>query len=169
MTENTQTQALVSRRELEEMEQRASKSTEGPLTFEKHESFLQGSWHYAIHTVKNMPEHPHSPRFVAWMCGSLGESLPSRNHPEDYRSDPQIEADADFFAHSRTDLPRLVASYREAMRLVSALAEMEHTYGNVNDLWCAYCDAHISVGQKHEDSCEFDSARTLLRQWEEGT
>lgn len=71
--------------------------TPGPWEFEKEESRYQGSVHYSIKTSYKPAAHPHSPRFIAWMCGSLGEASHNRD-PKDYRDDPEIEADCRLIA-----------------------------------------------------------------------
>jgi len=67
--------------------------TPGPWTIEKSESSRTGSVHYAVKTTYKPDEHDWSPRFITFMCGGLGDFHPSRPM-NDYRSDPQIEADA---------------------------------------------------------------------------
>ena len=83
--------------------------------------------HYAIRTRDALPEHPWSPRFVAWMTGLLREVSRSNGPPSTYcescrhvcwrgreitvdvRQDAQTEADADFIAQARQDIPDLLA------------------------------------------------------------
>lgn len=76
-----------------------AKHTPGPWELEKRECQSLGSIHYAIKTSYKPTEHGWSPRFIAWMAGSLGESLPHRR-PDDYRDDPHVEADARLIAES---------------------------------------------------------------------
>lgn len=84
---------------------RAAAATQGPLVVEKavHERF---SVHYAIRTRDKLPEHPWSARYLAWLCGSLGQAQNARQ-PSEYRDDPQIEADANLFASAPVDIAAL--------------------------------------------------------------
>lgn len=91
------------------------------------------SVHVAIRTAGPLPEHPHSPRFVAWMTGLLRDYLPpsqrdrwrycdkcargyweGRSVPIEVRDDPQIEADAALVVAARNALPALLAEVRAA-------------------------------------------------------
>jgi hypothetical protein len=91
------------------------------------------SAHYAIRTVAPLPEHPHSPRFVAWMTGLQRDYIPpsmrsrfrfcdhcQRGYWEgrtlgiEVREDPQVEADARLYVLLRNALPRLLRALRRA-------------------------------------------------------
>jgi hypothetical protein len=116
--------------------EREAKATPGPLTFEKKECRDLGSWHYAIKTAYNHPAHPHSPRFIAWLCGSLGEITPSRRTPDDARNDPEIEADIEFFIKAHEDIPALLDIVeqlqhrleQEVTRLKEELKDLQATF-----------------------------------------
>lgn len=103
---------------------RAEAATPGPLMIEK-QAQGRSSVHYWIRTVDPLPRSdgagPLCPRSIAWMTGSLGEHHPSRD-PKDYRDDPEIEADATFFAASRTDVPTL------ADGVIALATENEHLH-----------------------------------------
>jgi hypothetical protein len=92
--------------------------TKGPWEVEKSQASSTGSVHYAVKTMYKPVEHPHSPRFIVFMCGGLGDFHPSRAM-NDYRSDPNIEADAHLIAAA----PDLFEALKE-MVSDSAFAEL---------------------------------------------
>ncbi len=112
--------------ELAEIKARADAATPGPWVGELSLSNYLFA-HYAIRTAESLPAHPWSPRFIAWMCGMLGEPGSSaypqlkvcecchrayfrgRELHVDVRDDPQIQADVAFLAHAREDVPALIA------------------------------------------------------------
>jgi hypothetical protein len=83
--------------------------TPGPWTVEKSEASSTGSVHYAVKTDYKPAEHDWSPRFIVFMCGGLGDFHPARKM-NDYRSDPQIEADVKLIAASPDLYGRLVSA-----------------------------------------------------------
>lgn len=93
---------------IQEIRERLSKATKHKLTVEKNVRELEDSVHYTIQTAKKLPEHPWSPRFIAWMCGSLGEALHNRD-PKESRDDPEVEGDAQLFAHANSDIEFLLS------------------------------------------------------------
>ena len=90
--------------------------TPGPWELEKTDCRSLGSVHYAIKTSYKASEHQWSPRFIAWMAGSLGESHPSRKM-DDYRDDPMVEADA-----------RLIACAPDMLSALQELAQIAREY-----------------------------------------
>lgn len=81
--------------------------TFGPWVVEKSDTACSGSAHYAVRTEANDPRHPHSPRYITFMCGGLGERAAWRREQSCYRDDPETEADAQFIAFARLALPRV--------------------------------------------------------------
>ena len=84
--------------------------------------------HLAVKTAEPMPEHPWSPRFVAWITGLLLPYVRPSERPTstwcnachhrcyrgrtvavDIREDSQTKADASFIAFARKDVPDLLA------------------------------------------------------------
>lgn len=101
---------------------RVAKATPGPWTYEVNDRASTGSAHFAVKTAYAHPKHPHSPRYITFMCGGLGESRYLRHpKPEDYREDPDTKVDTDFIAHAREDVPALVAEVERLRTLVRAL------------------------------------------------
>lgn len=126
---------------LGEIRVRADAATPGPWL---HETSLtmDDSVHYAIRTRDPMPEHPWSPRFVAWMTGLLLPYVRPSNRPKgaycdscrhmcyrgrevaiDVRQDTETEADASFLASAREDVPWLLA---EIDRLSAETSGLRH-------------------------------------------
>jgi hypothetical protein len=112
---------------LAEIQARAEAATPGPWLAETSMTMDNGV-HYAIRTREPLPEHPWSPRFVAWLTGSILTYLRPGERPQatycdacrhmcyrgrevaiDFRTDPNTEADAAFLAHAREDVPALLA------------------------------------------------------------
>lgn len=109
---------------------RAEKASPGPWVSEL-SMHSDESAHFSVRTVECLPEHPWSPRYVFWVCGSIVGDM--HGHPEkprwrycdacksghwerrrleipiDARRDGHIQADAEFAAHARTDVPDLLA------------------------------------------------------------
>lgn len=101
---------------------RMAKATLGPWTYEVNDRASTGSAHFAVKTAYMHPKHPHSARYVTFMCGGLGESRYLRHPtPDDYREDPDTQADTDFIAHAREDVPALVAEVERLRELVRRL------------------------------------------------
>lgn len=106
---------------LKAIEARHRAATAGPFRVEK--SVHEDSVHYWIRTAQDFvwPAEKSgrpspSPRFLAWMSGSLGEARSShlRFDPNDYRDDGQILADATFLAFAWADVAEMAAALRAA-------------------------------------------------------
>lgn len=93
-----------------DLRQAAEKATPEPWKLEKAAASKTGSVHYAIHTAYKPEAHPWSPRFIFFMCGGLGDSLPHRQPMNDYRDDPQVEADAELIILVRNNIRLLLDS-----------------------------------------------------------
>lgn len=121
--------------DVEAIRARADAATPGPLVVEK-QTYERSSVHYWIRTRDPLPRTdcagPDVPRSIAWMTGSLGEA--SARPPSEYRDDPQIKADAGFFAHARADVPALCNALERERRVSSA--------------WRALADARLSAGEE---------------------
>src|SRR4051812_39724882 len=83
------------------------KMTPGEWCFDKRIRQDEGTVHYSIETVDKPPEHPWSQRFIAFMCGGLGEYIHNRK-PSDYRDDPGAKQDADGICKLRNLLPNII-------------------------------------------------------------
>lgn len=77
---------------LEEIEARANAATDGPWW-----AWDRGvGWHIALGTPKDVDDWGH----------------PSHLLPEGFRTDISRQADAEFIAHARTDIPKLIEEVR---------------------------------------------------------
>jgi hypothetical protein len=131
---------------LAEIAERASKATAGPWVAEQ-ATRREHTIHWDVRTQDKLPEHPWSPRFIAWMTGLVFDALPrltgqrivecptchtvnvdhrSLQIPIDVRWDDQTEADAQFLAYSRTDIPWLL---EQIATLRAKLADLETAAG----------------------------------------
>ena len=101
--------------------------TPGPWTHEIDHRGWEDSIHYAIRSVEKQVEHPWSPRFIAWMNGSLG-SVPAHRWPEmasrGVRDDPRIAADAEFIAACPTLVTGLLLALDKAEQQIRALEQL---------------------------------------------
>lgn len=105
----------------DEIEQALAGITPGDWEYRKELRDWNECIHYMIQTVNKLPEHPHSQRFIAWMCGSLGETTRShwierQKQDMGWRDDPAIEADARLMAAA----PRLLRSALARLRELEA-------------------------------------------------
>ena len=109
-----------------------TKHTPGPWVVEKAESSSTGSVHYAVKTDYKPAEHPWSPRFITFMCGGLGDFL--RHRPmNDYRDDPQIEADVNLIAAA----PELLEALKAAKEFIENLQAPDPEWDRVLDVCVA--------------------------------
>ena len=99
---------MESNSRIQEIRARLEAATPRPWTTEKSDSSQTGSVHYAVKTAYKPAAHDWSPRFIVFMCGGLGDFLPNRPM-NDYRSDPQLEADVSFIAAAPDDIAYLLA------------------------------------------------------------
>lgn len=72
--------------------------TPGPWMVEKRTRPNEQCVHYSIRTVDRQPDHPWSPRFIAWMTGCLLPYAGPNVRPDDAPDDPITEADARLIA-----------------------------------------------------------------------
>jgi hypothetical protein len=117
------------------------------------------SVHYMVQTVEKLPAHPHSQRFIAWMCGSLGETTSGHWNERQkqgmgWRDDPAIEADAKLMAASprllRAALSALTAERQRAEELESELFAITRNWSKANE-------------RAHAEKARADAAEAKLR------
>jgi hypothetical protein len=134
-----QTEPLSDER-ITEIRARVEATSPGPWESETAAYAPLDSVHVAIRTRDKLPEHPWSPRYVAWMTGTIapviGHAKPRMRHcptcdrtfyrdrevPIDVRADASIQADAEFIAHAPTDVRDLLA---DNARLRAALEDAQ--------------------------------------------
>jgi hypothetical protein len=99
-------------------------ATPGPYVVEKR-AYERTTVHYWIRTrdpVEARVGAPPCQRSIAWMTGGLGQYVYPRD-PNEYRGDPQIAADATFFAEARTRLPEACDDVDVLVALVGRLLQ----------------------------------------------
>lgn len=159
----------------------AEQATAGPWVAEidvRHDDTV----HYSIRTADKLPEHPWSPRFIAWMSGTLSHngrrlvkdssmvqcegcgnwSYRNGQIVDDFRGDPEIEPDAAFIAAARTAVPELLA---EVERLRE---ENERYHAEVVDALKARAAVCHHKAQRYAQELTGRDAKQAEREWNLG-
>lgn len=115
---------------VEEARRLDEEATKGPWTYEPALRQREETVHFVIRTEENQPDHPHSPRFLFWACGTLRQATPNmwrdwRERRELGEAFPfykpeEIEPDCRFATRSRTLLPALADAVEEMGRQLAA-------------------------------------------------
>ncbi len=128
--------------ELQAIKARAEASTPGPLAVEKSLNDDLGSVHLAVRTDYLPADTPWSYRYLCWLNGMIAydprsdwlsklQECPACHRfiyqhrlvqfPVELRIDPQLQADAELFAHAREDILKLVDQVEQLRGILDRL------------------------------------------------